>query len=150
MREVPPWNAKGTGKRELEGAMVALVDDLTGLEREALAEIGGAPEEKALEEWRVKYLGRNGALAGLMRGLGALSADERPAAGAAANRVKTTLEAAFAERQRALRAQERARELEAERVDVTLPGYGVHVGQLHPVTQVRRDVERVFMRLGFS
>src|SRR5918911_3599670 len=98
--------------------MVALAQDLAGLEREALAELSGATDEAALEEWRVKYLGRNGALAGLMRGLGALSADERPAAGAAANRVKSTLEAAFAERQCALRAQVRARELEAERVDV--------------------------------
>jgi phenylalanyl-tRNA synthetase alpha chain len=73
-----------------------------------------------------------------------------PAAGAAGNRVKGRLEAAFDERRRALRAALRARELEAERVDVTLPGRGVRRGQLHPVTQLRREVERVFMRLGFS
>src|SRR5438046_550113 len=126
--------------------MVALVDDLAGLEREALAELGSAPDEKALEAWRVKYLGRNGALAAAMRGLGTLAVEERPTAGAAANRVKNALEASFAERQGELRATERAHELESERVDVTLPGYGVHAGQLHPVTQVRRDVERVFMR----
>src|SRR6266536_1442502 len=130
--------------------MVAVVDDLTTLERDALAELPGATDEAALEGWRVKYLGRNGALAGLMRGLGALTAEQRPAAGAAANRVKGTLEAAFSERQRGLHGQERMRALETERIDVTLPGYGVHVGQLHPVTLVRRDVERVFMRLGFS
>src|SRR6266511_133149 len=101
--------------------MVALVDDFSRLEKQALAELPSATEEAALEEWRVKYLGRNGALSGLMRGLGALTAEERPAAGAAANRVKGTLEAAFSEQQRGLHGQERMRALEAERIDVTLP-----------------------------
>ena len=130
--------------------MVALVEELNTLEREALRELSGAPHDAALEEWRIKVLGRRGTLAELLRGLGGLSPDQRPAAGAAANRVKATLEAAFAERQRALRAQARARELEAERIDVTLPGRGLHLGQVHPITQDRREVERVFLRLGFS
>jgi phenylalanyl-tRNA synthetase alpha chain len=130
--------------------MVALVDELNTLEREAMARLAAAPDEAALEAWRIEVLGRRGTLAELLRGLGSLSADERPAAGAAGNRVKGALEAAFAERQRGLRAQARARALEAERIDVTLPGRGLHFGQLHPVTQIRRDIERVYMRLGFS
>ena len=130
--------------------MVALVEELNTLERDSLAELSSAPHDDALEAWRIKVLGRRGTLSELLRGLGTLSPDERPAAGAAANRVKATLEAAFSERQRALRAQARARELEAERIDVTLPGRGLHLGHLHPITQIRREVERIFMRLGFS
>ena len=130
--------------------MVALVDDLGVLERDALAELARAPDEAALEAWRIKVLGRHGTLTELLRGLGTLAPDARPAAGAAANRVKAALEAAYAERLRALKAQARVRELEAERIDVTLPGRGVHLGQLHPITQIRRDVERAFIRLGFT
>jgi phenylalanyl-tRNA synthetase alpha chain len=130
--------------------MVALIDDLTGLEREALAQLSGATDEAALEAWRVKYLGRNGALTEAMKRLGTLAPEERREAGRAANLAKDALEAAFSTRQRSLHSQERMRKLETERVDVTLPGYGVYTGQLHPITQIRRDVERVFMRLGFS
>jgi phenylalanyl-tRNA synthetase alpha chain len=131
-------------------AVAALIDDLGQLEREALSELSRTPDENALEAWRVKVLGRRGTLAELLRGLGALPADERPRAGAAANRVKGALEGAYDERLRSLKGQVRARALEAERVDVSLPCRGVRLGQLHPITQVRRDVERAFIRLGFS
>jgi phenylalanyl-tRNA synthetase alpha chain len=130
--------------------MPALVDELNTLEREALARLSETPDEKGLEEWRVEVLGRRGGLAELLRGLGTMSPEERPAAGAAGNRVKGALEAAFAERQRSLRERARERELEAERIDVTLPGRGYQRGLLHPVTQLRREVERVFIRLGFT
>ncbi len=130
--------------------MVALVDDLEALERTALAELAAVPDLSALEAWRVRYLGRRGALSSLLAGLGSLSPAERPAAGAAANRVKAALERAFAERERALQEQAKAQALEAERVDVTLPGRGVSLGTLHPITQIRREVEQVFIRLGFS
>jgi phenylalanyl-tRNA synthetase alpha chain len=142
--------AAPSGAGDPGAAGTGLVDGLNALEREALARLSGAPDDRALEDWRVEVLGRRGALAELLRGLGALSPQERPAAGAAGNRVKGTLEAAFAERQRGLRAQARERELEAERIDVTLPGRGEHRGLLHPITQLRREVEAVFMRLGFT
>lgn len=130
--------------------MSVLVDELNVLERDALARLAVAPDEKSLEEWRVEVLGRRGALADRLRGLAELPAEARPAAGAAGNRVKGTLEAAFAERQRGLRSQVRARELEAERIDVTLPGKGYRLGSLHPITQLRREVEAIFSRLGFT
>jgi phenylalanyl-tRNA synthetase alpha chain len=130
--------------------MVAIVDDLAALEQTALDELSHAPDETALEAWRVKVLGRRGTLSELLRGLGALAADDRPRAGAAANRVKAALEAAYGERLRSITERALAHALEAERVDVTLPGRGMRLGQLHPITQVRRDVERAFIRLGFS
>jgi phenylalanyl-tRNA synthetase alpha chain len=128
----------------------SLIEELNALERAALAELAGLPNEAALEQWRIRVLGRRGTLSELLRGLGALSPEERPVAGAAANRVKTTLEAAYSERLKALRAQARAQELLAERVDVTLPGKGLHLGRLHPITQIRRDIEQIMLRLGFS
>lgn len=135
---------------ESPGGESRLVDALHALERESLAGLATIADERGLEDWRIGVLGRRGTLATLLGGLSSLSADARPAAGAAANRVKGALEAAFAECQRGLRTQSRTRELEAERIDVTLPGRGVHLGSLHPVTQLRREVERVFVRLGFS
>jgi phenylalanyl-tRNA synthetase alpha chain len=129
---------------------VTLIDALNTLEQQALAQLSDAKDQASLEEWRVRILGRSGQLADVMRGLGALPKEERPTAGAAANRVKTTLEAAFGERQAAIRAEARARELERERIDVTLPALGFRLGSLHPITRMRREVERAFIRLGFS
>ncbi|HET7767323.1 MAG TPA: phenylalanine--tRNA ligase subunit alpha, partial [Chloroflexota bacterium] len=129
---------------------LSLVEELEQLERTALDELTGLREEAALEEWRIRFLSRNGALASLMKGLGRLSADERPKAGATANRAKTALEGAYDERLAEIRRGARTQTLEAERIDVTLPGLGVRLGDLHPITRVRREIERVFLRLGFS
>ncbi|HXI15594.1 MAG TPA: phenylalanine--tRNA ligase subunit alpha, partial [Chloroflexota bacterium] len=101
-----------------------LIDELDRLEQQASAELPHLTTDTSLDEWRVRILGRNGSLAGLLRSLGTLAADERPRAGAAANRAKTALEAAFSERQRTLRAASRIQALEAERIDVTLPARG--------------------------
>ncbi|HEV2123600.1 MAG TPA: phenylalanine--tRNA ligase subunit alpha [Chloroflexota bacterium] len=128
----------------------SMIDELETIEKQALAHLAGASDQDALEEWRVKVLSRSGQLANAMRRLGAIPKEDRPAAGAAANRVKTTLEQAFAERQAALRAEARARALEGQRIDVTLPARGFRIGQVHPITRIRREVERAFMRLGFS
>jgi phenylalanyl-tRNA synthetase alpha chain len=129
---------------------LSLVEELEQLGRTALDELSGLREEAALEEWRIRFLSRNGALASLMKGLGRLSADERPKAGATANRVKTALEGAYDARVAEIRRAARTKTLEAERIDVTLPGLGVRLGDLHPITRVRREIERVFLRLGFS
>ena len=129
---------------------LSLVEELEQLGRRALGELAGLHEEAALEEWRIRFLSRNGALSGLMKGLGRLGAEERPAAGATANRVKGSLESAYEQRLGEIRGGARAKTLEAERIDVTLPGLGVRLGDLHPITRVRREIERVFLRLGFS
>ncbi|HEU5315931.1 MAG TPA: phenylalanine--tRNA ligase subunit alpha [Chloroflexota bacterium] len=134
----------------MSSTIKSLAEDLERLGRDALAGLPALDAEPALEEWRIRYLSRNGALAGLMRGLGKLSAEERPAAGATANRVKTALEEAFDRRLSELRAAARAMALESERIDVTLPGRGVRLGDLHPITRIRREIERVYLRLGFS
>ena len=78
-----------------------MINQLTDLQPKALADLAAAASAAALEDWRVAYLGRKGALAGAMQGLGALPADERPAAGQAANQVKAALEAAWTARKAA-------------------------------------------------
>ena len=128
----------------------SLIDELQALEGDTLAALVTAPDEATVSQWRIDVLGRKGTLATLMSGLGKLGASERPAAGQAANRVKKALEEAYQKRLQAVHAAFRARALEAERIDVTLPGRGRRRGHLHPITQIRRDVERVMMRLGFS
>lgn len=124
-------------------------NQLHSLRESALHELGRALDERSLEQWRNAYLGRNGALAQHLRSLGQLPAQERPAAGHAANAVKTALESAFTERETQLRALSLDARFEAERIDVTLPARRLHTGALHPTTQTLRRIAAVFRDLGF-
>ncbi|HYN89813.1 MAG TPA: phenylalanine--tRNA ligase subunit alpha, partial [Ardenticatenaceae bacterium] len=104
----------------------------------------------ALDEWRQRYLGKKGELTTILRGLGQLPKEARPAAGQAANEVKLALENALAEREVALRSGELRQALAADAIDVTLPGRPVEVGRLHPSTQVLREIYDIFAELGFT
>src|SRR5262249_50796760 len=113
------------------------------VERDARARLAAAADEAAIEAWRTGVLGRSGALPGLLRGIGALPAEERAAAGAALNVLKQDLEAALEDRRTALRAAALA-SAAADALDVTLPGRPLRRGRLHPVTQVRREILEIF------
>lgn len=125
-------------------------DNLIQLRAEALAALAAASDVEALEAWRVRFLGRKGALAEAMKVLGTLPREERPAYGATANEVKAALEAAFHERQEALKAEALAAELAAGAVDVTLPGRPPALGHLHVTTQNLRQLYAVFAGMGFE
>jgi len=127
-----------------------MLQQLRELQAKALAELAAASTPEALEAWRVAYLGRKGALSTLLRGLGSLPPAERPAAGQAANETKAALEAAQATRQEALLGQALAQALEAERVDVTLPGQPPAIGQVHVITQTIREILDCFVGMGFQ
>ncbi|MCZ7573632.1 MAG: phenylalanine--tRNA ligase subunit alpha [Ardenticatenaceae bacterium] len=127
-----------------------MLEQLERLKQQALAELGSIEQADALDEWRQRYLGRKGELTTILRGLGQLPKEERPAVGQAANEVKLALETALAEREAALRADELRQALAAEALDVTLPGRPANVGQLHPSTQTLRDIYVIFAELGFS
>ena len=116
----------------------------------ALAEIAGARSTSDLETLRVRVLGRSGELTGLLRGLGALPAAERPLVGQQANVVKAEVEAALAARQEALKRAEHRDALAAQRLDLTLPGRRVEPGAIHPITRVFDEIVEVFEGLGFS
>ncbi|MBX6343132.1 MAG: phenylalanine--tRNA ligase subunit alpha, partial [Thermomicrobiaceae bacterium] len=123
---------------------------LETLKREALAELAAASTSEALSEWHGRFLGRRGALSEAMRQLGSMPPEERPAFGRAVNALKDELTRDFERRQEEVRQAELTRRLEAEAVDVTLPGRAPDLGGLHPVTQMIREVTDVFAHLGFQ
>jgi phenylalanyl-tRNA synthetase alpha chain len=117
---------------------------------EARAAIGRATTSTELEQIRVRYLGRQGALTSLLRSLGTLPAAERPLVGAAANEAKRELEAALEQRLAATIEEERRRQREGARVDLTLPGRRPPLGSVHPLTRVHDEIVEIFVGLGFS
>ncbi|HEY65257.1 MAG TPA: phenylalanine--tRNA ligase subunit alpha [Caldilineae bacterium] len=127
-----------------------MLDQLQTLEKEALAALEAASDQKALDEWRVRYLGRRGALTTLMRGLGQLPPEERPKVGQVANQIKQTLEAAYSRRREEIKQAELEAQLAADAVDVTLPGRPVALGRLHPTTQSLRRIYEIFADMGFQ
>ena len=129
---------------------MSITEQLAALGRTAEAELAGAVEQAALEDWRVRYLGRKGALATLMESLGALSKEDRPAAGREANRVKALLESGYQARAAELQQARLAGDLAAESLDVTLPGRRPSVGYPHPVRETLEEIIRIFADMGFT
>lgn len=112
-------------------------------------EIGPLATEQELRAAQARYLGKKGRVSELMKALGKLPPEERPAVGEAANRAKSAIEALLARRLAAL--SELALEADLRRtIDVTLPARGAALGGLHPLTLVRREVETIFLGLGFE
>ena len=116
----------------------------------ATVDFGAAADPAALENAKARYLGKSGALTDLLKSLGKLPTTERPAAGAAINAAKVTLEAALVARRDALAEAKLARQLAAEALDVTLPGRGRGSGGLHPITRTLERIESLFRSLGFE
>ena len=125
--------------------------DLDQLRSEAESAIRGAHDSAALEELRVRYLGRRSELTATLRSIGELPADQRGPVGKAANEVRVALEELLAERTAELEATELDRRLAEDRVDITLPGDPpLPTGRLHLVSQIRRQMEDIFIGLGFA
>ncbi len=125
-------------------------EKLEALKEKALKELMEVDSLQRLKEFQVRYLGRKGELKALLKGMGKLDPEERPLVGQLANKIKDILEGAIKEREEALRIQEEERRLEAEKIDVTLPGRGPELGGVHPITQVLREIEEVFISMGFQ
>ena len=117
---------------------------------EALQEIRAASDLQALQEVRVKYLGKKGELTQQLKGLGALPPEERKAAGQGINELKKALESAVDVRKRELEREAVNQKLKEERVDVTLPGYQYSVGGLHLLTQITNRLLSVFRSMGYD
>lgn len=124
--------------------------ELENIASEAAAAIEAAPDLAALEQLRVDLLGKKGRLTDLLKGLGALSADERPAAGAKINEVKQQLQARLNDRKSSMEQAALDAKLQAESIDVTLPGRGQPLGRLHPITQTMERIEAFFTQIGYS
>ncbi len=123
---------------------------LERMETEARQALEQAATGERLEAWYQEYLGRRGALTQYMRTIGSLPAEERPLAGQMGNRLRQALEARYQEREEEIRREELTQALEAEAVDVTLPGRRPRVGGLHPVTLTLRRIYSIFAGMGFQ
>ena len=126
-----------------------LTRDLDALRLRALASIEAAPDTGSLETLEVEVLGKKGELTGVLRGIGALPADDRPKVGAIANAVRGEIEGALGARRAALGSTELAARLERERVDVTTPGRPIRRGSLHPSIQAMAEIAGIFEQFGF-
>jgi phenylalanyl-tRNA synthetase alpha chain len=127
-----------------------MLDRIEAIHDAAVAEIESAGTAASLEELRVKHLGRKAELPNLLRGVAQLPPEERGAVGKRANEVRRALEALIEERAAALEAAELDARLVHDRVDMTLPGTPQPVGGLHLITATRREIEDVFIGLGFD
>ena len=117
---------------------------------QALKQFAAIDLPAELEQAKARYLGKEGRLAELLKGLGKLSAEERPAAGARINQVKQSIESALQQRRDELQQRQLQHKLAAEALDVTLPGRGLGSGGLHPVTRTLERIEQLFRSLGFA
>jgi phenylalanyl-tRNA synthetase alpha chain len=117
---------------------------------DALQSFAAIEDAAELENAKARYLGKEGSLTGLLKGLGKLSAEERPAAGARINQVKQQIEAALNAQREAIQNRALNAKLAAESLDVTLPGRGTGVGGLHPVTRTLERIETLFHSIGYA
>ena len=124
--------------------------DLTALAEEALAQIRACGSLAALDELRVRWLGRKGTLTEQLKSLAALKPAERPAAGARINEAKAKMLSALEERRGALEQTAIAQKLASGGIDVTLPGRGETTGAVHPITRVRLRIEELFAHAGYE
>lgn len=126
------------------------MENLDKLVDEAQQAIQSAEQIDDLEQIRVQYLGKKGEITALMKALGKLSKDERPKAGQVINQAKQTVQQAIVDKKSRLQAAILAEKLQAEKIDVTLPGRGQHIGGLHPVSRTMQRIQSLFAEMGFE
>lgn len=126
------------------------MQNLDDIQKEALDSFQKVDNVADLEQVKAHYFGKSGALTELLKQLGKLSAEERPAAGSRINQVKQVLEQALKERKEAIQGKALQEQLAKESLDVTLPGRGTRTGGLHPVTRTLQRVEQLFHSIGFE
>ncbi|QQK80996.1 phenylalanine--tRNA ligase subunit alpha [Salicibibacter cibi] len=127
-----------------------MIERLKALESEALEAVQASGDKKALEQVRIRYLGKKGAITEVLRGMGQLSAEERPVVGQKANEVRESIQEALAKKVEAFEEAELEQRLEEEEIDVTLPGRPMNQGSTHPLTAVVEEIEDIFIGLGFE
>ena len=126
------------------------MSDIEQLVAQATAEFAGIGDAAALEQAKARFLGKSGSVTELMKSLGKLDPEQRKLAGAAVNSAKERIERALNGRREALRHAALQAQLEAEALDITLPGRGMPTGGLHPVTRTLERIEALFRSIGFD
>lgn len=129
---------------------MSLADELQALQSKALSEIKATTDLKVLNQVRITWLGKKGPLTEVLRGMKNLTPEERPVIGAVANDVRDSLTLAIAEQQTQLETAALESQLQAEKLDVTLPGKVIKQGQAHVLQQIITDLEDQFMGMGYQ
>ena len=125
-------------------------EQLRAISERAAAALKEVKAQSELEELRVAYLGKKGELTSILKQMGKLSAEERPAMGQLANAVRSEIEAKIAEKTALIKKAEQDKKLEKETVDITLPGKKGKKGGLHPLNTVLKDMINIFQSMGFD
>ncbi len=125
-------------------------EQLEALRARALGELETLEDPKALEDFRVRFLGKKGEVTGLLRGMGALPAEERPQMGQLINQLRNELESALTQREQNITTLLKEKRLQEEKLDVTLPGKAKKEGGLHPLNIVLSDLIDIFQSMGFD
>ena len=125
-------------------------EQIEEIKTKALDAIDKAKNEKQLEEVRVTYLGKKGELTAILRGMGALSPEERPIIGSQVNVVRDTLESKIKEKEEQFKQEELNRKLKEETIDITLPATKVKRGSKHPMNRIIEEVEDLFVSMGYD
>ncbi|MBP5244857.1 MAG: phenylalanine--tRNA ligase subunit alpha [Clostridia bacterium] len=125
-------------------------EKLEALKQKALDDLAKVSDAASLEQMRVAYLGKKSELAAILKGMAALTAEERPIIGQLGNSVRTAIEEAFEVAKKHVIELETAKKINAERLDVTLPSKKTDKGNLHPLTKVQAELENIFLGMGFS
>ena len=125
-------------------------EQLISLKERALSEIKQSSSMEELDSLRIKYSGKKGELTAILKGMGKLSAEERPEMGKIANEVREAIETAISETREEIKKIELEKRLAEEVIDVTMPGKTFKVGKRHPITQIIDEVTEIFMGIGFS
>ncbi len=125
-------------------------DQLISIQERAEKELKEIKDSKLLEDFRVKFLGKKSEITGILKQMGKLSPEERPVIGQLANSVRSNIEKAIAERQAEIKSAMAETKLKAETLDVTLPGKTQKIGKPHPLNAVLKEVEDVFLGMGFD
>ncbi len=125
-------------------------EQLETLQQEALEQISAVKELKVLQDIRVAYLGKKGSITSVLKGMGKLSPEERPIIGEIANKVRQTITEAMEEKTQKLEEIALNKQLEAEAIDVTLPGRKVQTGGPHLLTSIIDEIEDLFIGMGYE
>ena len=125
-------------------------EKIAEIKKMALQEIESAKDIKELEETKVKYLGKKGELTSILKMMGTLSQEERPKMGSLVNTAKVEIEEKIKEKEETEKANELAKKLESEKIDVTLPSQKIRKGSKHPLNRVIEEIEDLFVSMGYD
>ena len=125
-------------------------EQIRKIKQESIEKINTIENLKELADEKVKYLGKKGELTTILRGMGSLSKEERPIIGSLVNEVRDELETLFDNKEKELKRKDLLKRLETENIDVTEPSKKTTLGSLHPITQIIKEVEEIFLGMGYE